>query len=92
MADGDVRDAPESGERFDLLLREKLAELDQADAPPSAFDVEIERLRLDAAQLVAITNGRPFMLGGASAYTHQHDIKPPSGEHVDIVFPAPTRP
>lgn len=78
-------------ERFDLLLREKLAELDQAELPPSALDVEIDRLRLDAAQLVAATNGRPFLLGNQSAYAHKHDSSAPSGEHIDIVFPAPRR-
>ncbi len=62
-------------EPFGVLLREKLAELDADESPHFAIeDDPVERLRLDARQVVMADDGAPMPRAGHQAYTNQ----PPS--------------
>ena len=76
-------------ERFDLLLQEKLEELDSAAEAEALLAVDdVEQLRLRAALLVTQHEGRPWPTGAAVRF--QQDpaaqvIAPPT---LDIRHPA----
>ena len=77
-------------ERFDLLLQEKLDELDQAAEHEAQLAVdEVELLRLRAAHLATGRNGGPWHAGPAVQYQQdpavQGAVVPPT---LDIRFPA----
>lgn len=58
-------------ESFGLLLREKLAELDADESHQLVIeDDPVERLRLDARQVVLADDGTPMPRGGHQAYTN----------------------
>lgn len=66
-------------ESFGVLLREKLAELDADESPHLVIeDDPVERLRLDARQVVLATDGGPMPRQGHQAYTQQ--AVPPDDE------------
>jgi len=82
---------PESPQRFDLLLQEKLDELDHAAEQEALLAVdEVEQLRLRAAHLVTYVEGRPWATGAPVQF--QQDPAgpirrsiPPSGDR-DVAF------
>jgi hypothetical protein len=81
---------PGTTERFDLLLQEKLDELDQAADQEARLAVdEVELLRLRAAHLATARSGGPWHAGPAVQYQQdpavQGAVTPPT---LDIRFPA----
>jgi hypothetical protein len=62
-------------ESFDILLRDKLAELDADETPPALVmdDDPVERLRLDARDSIRAELQGPMPRGG-----HQVYITPPA--------------
>jgi hypothetical protein len=61
----------EAIESFGVLLREKMAELDADEASHLLIaDDPVERLRLDARQVVLSDDSAPMPRPGHRAYTH----------------------
>ena len=76
-------------ESFDVLLREKLAELDAEELPPVfVADDPVERLGLEARHVVAITRTGPMPRGGAQAYVTPVAPPPetPRKRHLNILY------
>jgi hypothetical protein len=79
-------------EPFDAILRERITELAQAEqAERQLLADPIERLRLDAAQLVITLGGRPTPIGGFSAYLPSTDAGR-ADPTLNLLFPAPPPP
>lgn len=83
---------PGTPERFDLLLQEKLDELDQAADQEARLATDgVELLRLRAAHLATAQTGGPWHAGPAVRYQQtpadQGAVAPPT---LDIRFPART--
>jgi hypothetical protein len=78
---------------FDAVLRETLAEVDAAEAIDAADARQaqdaIERLRLDAAQLVSARQGGRWMTGAAMQFASEPSAVPETPPTVDIRFPPP---
>lgn len=80
---------PGSHERFDLLLQEKLDELDQAAEQEALLAVdEVEQLRMRAAQLVTHEEGRPWPTGAAVQFQQDPAVQISAPPTLDIRFPA----
>ena len=76
-------------ERFDLLLQEKLDELDQAAEQEAMLAVdEVEQLRLQAAHLVSHTAGGPWATGAAVQFQQNPAEQVTAPPTLDIRFPA----
>jgi hypothetical protein len=76
-------------ERFDLLLQEKLDELDQAAEHEAMLAVdEVEQLRLQAAHLVSHTAGRPWATGAPVQFQQNPAEQVTAPPTLDIRFPA----
>lgn len=75
-------------ESFDVLLREKMAELDADEAPPVAVeDDPVERLALDASRSVRAVQLGPMPRGGHQVYSAEPAPPPvPAGQrHLNLV-------
>jgi len=80
---------PESPERFDLLLQEKLDELDHAAEQEALLAVdEVEQLRLRAAHLVTYVEGRPWSTGAPVQFQQDPAEQVSAPPTLDIRFPA----
>lgn len=76
-------------ERFDLLLQEKLDELDHAAEQEALLAVdEVEQLRLQAAHLVTHVEGRPWPTGAAVQFQQDPAVQVSAPPTLDIRFPA----
>jgi hypothetical protein len=76
-------------ERFDLLLQEKLDELDQAAEHEAMLAVdEVEQLRLQAAHLVSHTAGGPWATGAPVQFQQNPAEQVTAPPTLDIRFPA----
>jgi hypothetical protein len=76
-------------ERFDLLLQEKLDELDHAAEQEALLAVdEVEQLRLRAAHLVTHVEGRPWPTGAAVQFQQDPAVQVSAPPTLDIRFPA----
>jgi len=76
-------------ERFDLLLQEKLDELDQAAEQEAMLAVdEVEQLRLQAAHLVSHTAGGPWATGAPVQFQQNPAEQVTAPPTLDIRFPA----
>lgn len=76
-------------ERFDLLLQEKLGELDQAAEQEAMLAVdEVEQLRLQAAHLVSHTAGGPWATGAPVRFQQDPAEQMTAPPTLDIRFPA----
>lgn len=77
---------------FDAILRDRITELAQAEAAERQLLADpIERLRLDAAQLVIAWGGRPTPIGGVAAYLPSSEASR-AAPSFDMRFPAPPPP
>lgn len=75
-------------ERFDLLLQEKLDELDSAAEQEALLAVdEVERLRLQAAHLVTYTEGRPWATGAPVRFQQDPAEQVTAPPTLDIRYP-----
>ena len=75
-------------ESFDVLLREKLAELEADEAPPVFVTADpVERLGLDARHVVMVGHAGPMPRAGAQAYTTASPppAEPPRQRHLNIL-------
>jgi hypothetical protein len=76
-------------ERFDLLLQEKLDQLDQAAEQEAMLAVdEVEQLRLQAAHLVSHTAGGPWATGAPVQFQQNPAEQVTAPPTLDIRFPA----
>jgi hypothetical protein len=76
-------------ERFDLLLQEKIDELEQAEHDEAALaSDEVEHLRLRAAHLVTGAKGRPWATGATVQFQQDPATHPKASPTLDIRFPA----
>lgn len=78
-----------AAEAFGVLLREKLAELDADDAATAALeDDPVERLRLDARQVVLMDHPGPLPRGGHLAYVEPAAPRAvePGQRHLNILY------
>lgn len=76
-------------ERFDLLLQEKLDELDTAAEQEALLEVDVvEQLRLQAAHLVTGQSGRPWPTGAAVQYQQDPAAQVTVPPTLDIRYPA----
>lgn len=75
-------------EPFDVLLREKLAELDAEEAPPVFVeDDPVERLALDVRQSVLTDRQGPMSRGGHQVYvTPPSPAAEPGARHLNILY------
>jgi len=74
-------------ESFGVLLREKMAELDADESSHLLMiDDPVERLRLDARQVVLSDDGARMTRPGHQAYTHPPVPQPaePSPRRLDL--------
>jgi hypothetical protein len=74
---------------FGVLLREKLAELDADEAATEALgDDPVERLRLDARQVVLADHHGPLPRGGHQAYAAPAapTAPEPGQRHLNILY------
>lgn len=77
---------------FDVILRERITELAQAEQEERQLLADpIERLRLDAAQLVIALGGRPTPIGGVAAYLPSSDASR-AEPSLNMLYPAPPPP
>lgn len=84
---------PGTPERFDLLLQEKLDELDSAAEQEAMLAVdEVEQLRLRAAHLVSNTEGKPWLTGAAVRFQQDPAEQMTAPPTLDIRYPARPRP
>ena len=74
-------------ESFDVLLREKLAELDAEEAPPAFVeDDPVDRLRLEARQSVLQDAQGPMPRGGHQVYVTPQSPPADSGKrHLNLL-------
>lgn len=80
---------PGTPERFDLLLQEKLDELDTAAEQEALLATdEVEQLRLRAAHLVTHTEGRPWPTGAPVRFQQDPAVQIIAPPTLDIRFPA----
>lgn len=80
---------PGTPERFDLLLQEKLDELDSAAEQEARLAVdEVEQLRLRAAHLVTHVEGRPWPTGAPVQFQQDPAVQVSAPPTLDIRFPA----
>jgi hypothetical protein len=76
-------------ERFDLLLQEKLDELDTAAEQEALLATdEVEQLRLRAAHLVTHTEGRPWPTGAPVRFQQDPAVQIMAPPTLDIRYPA----
>lgn len=79
-------------ERFDLLLQEKLEELDTAAEQEAILATdEVERLRLRAAHLVTNTEGGPWATGAPVRFQQDPAVQMTAPPTLDIRYPARPR-
>jgi len=80
---------PASPERFDLLLQDKLEELDSAAEADALLAVDdVEQLRLRAAWLVTQHDGRPWPTGAAVRFQEDPAAQVLAPPTLDIRHPA----
>ena len=80
---------PSAPERFDMLVQEKLDELDHAAEQEALLAVdEVEQLRLRAAHLVTHVEGRPWPTGAAVQFQQDPAMQVTAPPTLDIRFPA----
>jgi hypothetical protein len=76
-------------ERFDLLLQEKLDELDTAAEQEARLATDaVEQLRLRAAHLVTRTEGRPWPTGAPVQFQQDPAEQMTAPPTLDLRYPA----